>query len=418
MPENDFTAVNRHCLNHLAALAARRRVLPQDDIVGADGAMLLERHKPMEAETLAQLAGRRLRQPLEPLLRLPDFDPPATLRRRGPELAAECRFLRALFPSAADRAACVALLEGLPLNGAVALWLAMLECQGGLDHALRTCLIAVGAARLLGLPRLQQQQVALAALLHDVGELYTDPNHLAAQHTLRLEEWRHVVGHPVLGCRLVGALAGLKQPRPVALAILQHHERLDGSGYPLGSNGAQLETPGQILMLADTVSQLLEGAPDPGGRIEIALKILPGEFDYALVSALCKISREAHEHGAAAPAAGIEVLPRLLRQIGRATPCFWGMKELESSLTPAGRAHLGSSMERFDTIQRALLSTGAGELTAEPEDEELRQELAGVIGEVRWRLRNLARQIVLPLDRLPPTEKAAFLSLADALMED
>ena len=422
MPDADFSTPNPHCLKLLMALAGRRRLSLSADAVDGDGARLRSKGGDVDAPWLAALAGRRLAQPLERLLRLPDFHPQTELRKRCPELVAQCGFLQTLFARPAERSACVAILDGLPLTGPLALWLAALEQQGSLEHALRVCLLATGIARLLNLPAPQQQQAALAALFHDIGELYIDPGHLAAQHTLQPAEWRHVVGHPVLGFKLLTAVSELKQPRAAALAILQHHERLDGSGYPLGSRGAQLEKPGQVLMLADTVSQLLEGNPDFTRRIEIALKILPGEFDYAIVSALCQVSRQAHARAPAAAPAQEEslaaVLPPLLRRIGRATPCFWGMKELESSLSAAGREHLNASMLRFNTIQRALLSTGAGELDAEPEDEDIRQELAGVTGEVRWRLRNLARQIVLPIDKLPPTEKAAFMALASALMDD
>ncbi|OHX21439.1 HD-GYP domain-containing protein [Chromobacterium sphagni] len=295
-------------------------------------------------------------------------------------------------------------------------------------HAISTCRRRsssrsrwpLGLARHLNLSPQEQQQVALAALLHDIGELYIDPAYLAAEHTLQPEEWRHVVNHPVLGCQLLLALGELEQPRPVALAVLQHHERLDGSGYPLSAQGDKLNPGGQVLMLADTICQLLGRQPFFPQRIDIALKILPGEFDYDIVSTLCRINRLSSKHLPPPPVNVPDLskqVQRLLQQIGRLTQRFWAMAELDIGQSPPARKLLDGSMQRFNTIQRAISSTGAGELPHDQKDDELQRELWCVIGETRWRLRNLARQIALRIDKLHPHEQVPFMALANALME-
>lgn len=110
-------------------------------------------------------------------------------------------------------------------------------------------------------------------------------------------------------------------------------------------------------------------------------------------------------------------LQKLLQQIGRLTQRFWAMTELDIGLSPPARKLLDGSMQRFNTIQRAISSTGAGELPHDQKDDELKRELWCVIGETRWRLRNLARQLALRVDQLGRHEQVPFMALANALME-
>ncbi|POZ63948.1 HD-GYP domain-containing protein [Chromobacterium alticapitis] len=420
MRDHDFTTVNPHWLGRLLALPEDCKPVLTEDALDREGLLLLPAGSSPDASWPERLRERRLRQPLEKLLKIDEFEPRLLLPQRSRQLLQDSRFLQALLGHADECATSVAILKMLPLRGAIAIWLAIMHQQGELDHALRVCLLAIGLARHLNLSALEQQQLAIAALMHDIGELYIDPSYLAAQHTLQPEEWRHVVNHPVLGCQLLLALGDLQTPRPVAMAILQHHERLDGSGYPLSAQGDKLNQGGQILMLADTICQLLGRQPFFPQRIDIALKILPGEFDYDIVSTLCRINRLSSK-SLQAPAVDVPDLSKqmqaLLQQIGRLTQRFWAMTELGIGMSPPARKLLDGSMQRFNTIQRAISSTGAGELPHDQKDDELMRELWCVIGETRWRLRNLARQLALRVDKLYAHEQAPFMALANALME-
>lgn len=279
MRDHDFSTVNPHWLGRLLQLPADCRPVLTEDVQDRDGKLLLSAGASPGADWPERLLRKRLKQPLETLLQIEDFEPRLLLPQRSRQLLQESRFLQALLGHADECATSIAIIKMLPLKGAIAAWLAAMRHQDELDHALRVCLLSIGLAKHLNRSAQEQQYLALAALLHDIGELYLDPAYLAAQHTLQPDEWRHIVNHPVLGCQLLLALGELPNPRPVATAVLQHHERLDGSGYPLSLRGDKLNLGGQILMLADTLCQLLACEPFFPQRIDIALKILPGEFD-------------------------------------------------------------------------------------------------------------------------------------------
>jgi len=93
--------------------------------------------------------------------------------------------------------------------------------------------------------------LGLAGLLHDVGKLFVDNALLTAQRKLTTEEFAKVREHPALGHSF---LQGAQFPHEVMEACLQHHERIDGKGYPQGE--AQPSFAGQLVGIVDCYEAL------------------------------------------------------------------------------------------------------------------------------------------------------------------
>ena len=92
-------------------------------------------------------------------------------------------------------------------------------------------------------------------------------------------------------------LAGIEFPWPVSQAVLQHHERLDGSGYPDGLAGEAISLDARILAVADTVEAMTAHRPyRPGIALERALAEVEhgagAQFDPDAVSACLRLFRE------------------------------------------------------------------------------------------------------------------------------
>ena len=103
-------------------------------------------------------------------------------------------------------------------------------------------------ARASGCNAREQELVHTAGLLHDVGKLYfTDA--IFANHKLSSDEWTQVKLHPEQGAEIVGRLDGHDE---VAAIILAHHERIDGTGYPLKLAGADIPRLSRMISIADT----------------------------------------------------------------------------------------------------------------------------------------------------------------------
>ena len=116
-------------------------------------------------------------------------------------------------------------------------------------HSLHVSMVSSMMARLLNWQEQEVYEVALAALLHDVGKLQVPEDILYKTESLTPKEMRIVQGHAVLGFRLLQE-AGVFS-LPVLAGVLQHHERLDGSGYPTSVGQDKMHAYSRVLAIAD-----------------------------------------------------------------------------------------------------------------------------------------------------------------------
>jgi HD-GYP domain-containing protein (c-di-GMP phosphodiesterase class II) len=100
--------------------------------------------------------------------------------------------------------------------------------------------------------------LTLAAHLHDLGEMYIPPEISAKEGALSVADFELVKIHPIKAYEI---LKDIKYPWPVANIILQHHERMNGSGYPKGLKGDEIMMEARILAVADVVCTMLTDRP-------------------------------------------------------------------------------------------------------------------------------------------------------------
>lgn len=115
-------------------------------------------------------------------------------------------------------------------------------------HSRRVTHYAVGTARAMGLGSHELWTLQTAAQLHDMGKLMIDLSYVNKPGPLSKEEWEIMKEHPAMADRFLAPLPFLEEVRPI---IRHHHERLDGSGYPDGLKGDQIDPLTQILTAAD-----------------------------------------------------------------------------------------------------------------------------------------------------------------------
>ena len=125
-------------------------------------------------------------------------------------------------------------------------------------HMSRVALFAERMAQQLGAPSQTVSAVRIAGALHDIGKNGLSNSLLAQETALTHDQRRLVNEHVAIAIRTLGELP---LPPQVLTAIAQHHERLDGSGYPKGLAGAEISTEARILAVADTVEAMLHARP-------------------------------------------------------------------------------------------------------------------------------------------------------------
>ncbi|MGC5326519.1 HD-GYP domain-containing protein [Brevibacillus sp. SYSU BS000544] len=117
------------------------------------------------------------------------------------------------------------------------------------EHSIAVGMLSYTIAKWLKLPEKEWMQIALAGTLVDIGKSKIDPKILWKPTKLTNDEFEEMKKHTLYGYQLIKASPGLNEG--VALAALQHHEREDGSGYPLGLKGNQLHIYSKIVAVAD-----------------------------------------------------------------------------------------------------------------------------------------------------------------------
>jgi putative two-component system response regulator len=118
--------------------------------------------------------------------------------------------------------------------------------------------LAVNIAQRLGLPEQQIDGLRLGSLVHDIGKIYVPAEILNRPGTLSDAEMHLIRTHPEVGYEII---KGVEFPWPVADMILQHHERLDGSGYPRGLKGNEILLEAQIMAIADVIEAMSSHRP-------------------------------------------------------------------------------------------------------------------------------------------------------------
>ena len=169
------------------------------------------------------------------------------------------------------------------------------------EHTRGVALRAVQVGEELGLPPARLRELAIGGLVHDVGKLAVPNEILQKPGALTDEEYDVIKRHPELGSDLVRQLGFSAQ---VARLVLDHHERLDGSGYPRGLGAPDLDIETRILAVCDVFDALLSRRVyRPAWTLDKALELLSREsgtaFDPACVEALERvIEREQGERRA------------------------------------------------------------------------------------------------------------------------
>ena len=98
----------------------------------------------------------------------------------------------------------------------------------------------------------------MAGLLHDIGKIGTPEHILRKEGRLETEERLVIQRHPVIGGRI---LAGIGKLESIREAVLYHHERIDGGGYPSGLKGDQIPLLAKIVGLADAFDAMTSNRP-------------------------------------------------------------------------------------------------------------------------------------------------------------
>ncbi len=265
------------------------------------------------------------------------------------------------------------------------------------EHGVVVALLSARLALEKGAPKSVAVDAAAAGLLHDLGMLHIEPGLLDSSERLSGDDLKPVYVHPITSSLLAEKFAGYS--KSVVRAIVEHHERLDGSGYPRGLAGDAISPLGRILALAEVVTAMFDGQRRfPEQRVSLLLRINPLRYDPAHVATVQRLL-------AATPPTGADnivarsLIERLLR-LAKVLDLWHGsVKSISCELEGALRELIASVDEQNETLQRMLYDAGVSpeQLSAIAgdvgEDAAFRVELWALAEELLWQLHAAANQL-------------------------
>jgi putative nucleotidyltransferase with HDIG domain len=161
-------------------------------------------------------------------------------------------------------------------------------------HSQRVVTFSLRLGRELGLSPDEMRSLEFGAMLHDIGKIGVPDAILRKPAKLTEEEWVNMRQHPVHGREI---LKGINFLQGAARVVAQHHEKWDGSGYPLGLKGADIDINARIFMVADAFDAMISDRVYRAGRsYEEAAEELDRctgqHFDPEIVRAFHRVPRE------------------------------------------------------------------------------------------------------------------------------
>jgi len=161
-------------------------------------------------------------------------------------------------------------------------------------HQQRVTRLACAIAEEMNLSAEQNRTIYMSAMIHDIGKINVPSEILSKPGRLTEPEFQIIQTHPQVGHDI---LKGIAFPWPIAHIILQHHEKMDGSGYPQGLSGEEIYLEARILCVADVVEAMASHRPyRPALGIDKALEEISQSggilYDPDVVDACLKIFAE------------------------------------------------------------------------------------------------------------------------------
>jgi HD-GYP domain-containing protein (c-di-GMP phosphodiesterase class II) len=127
------------------------------------------------------------------------------------------------------------------------------------QHSVNVCALSIILGLSRGYSRLQLQNLGMGAILHDIGKIKIPLEIINKPSSLTYEEYVQVKKHPWEGFKIINSTTNL--PRNAISGILQHHERVDGRGYPRGLSEDSIHENGLIIAVADVFDALVSDRP-------------------------------------------------------------------------------------------------------------------------------------------------------------
>ncbi|SMF23251.1 HD-GYP domain [Alteromonadaceae bacterium Bs31] len=251
--QDPINSANENYLQHLISLPSACSIRVEKDILLASRECLFAAGKELDLQALYRLRGKTLIQPLSLNLSIAEAFDAASLTASVESYLQADPVLLELFEQSdikpLVRQGCGMVCDYSSLRQC--LWLMQKCYPNEFERGLFCAVFTAALYRRKGYEDKNIINAFFAALVHDIAYLFIKPLSQRSNEELKPQEWQQLCLHPELAYELLSFLPLL--PSTISRAVLEHHEEVDGSGYPSGKLAKQLAPLGRMIHLLDSV---------------------------------------------------------------------------------------------------------------------------------------------------------------------
>lgn len=407
-----FSTANPHALAVILEASQTKSIIASRDIFDISGTKLWARDLPVSQALQRKLLDRQLRNPLETCLMAENGVTAQSLVQAMQALLERDTPLRELLRADAGRL--VQEAAHLPLHPVAQLLLSVGQASRpeSFDHAVQA--MALSGVLMIGHGgSTAEVRLAMAGgLLHDLGEMYIDPRcgEADADRALDFTSYQQLVVHPHVGQLLLSQLTDY--PAALARAIAEHHEHLDGSGYPQALQRDAISPLGRLLAVTEGSLAVLRGERPYLARVSVALRVVPGEYDLSWLGRIAEAARTQPALHATRAAEDVQA------RLGRLDAALHAAHAQTAALAvgaeaPALKDALKLARHLLDRLRTGCNASGLW--STESVAAQDAAEVEAVEDELLFRLRAIKRATLLRAGDLSPADAQRLSLLCDGL---
>ena len=288
-----------HYLSAVAAMGQKLGLVLQAPLFDVTGQCIAQSGAKVDRTLLQKMAGNQIANAIDDVVALDDLVDVPALEAEFMTMCQSAELPRLLTLSLGEkhRWRLIAPIAEMYWPRQAQFKLALMRDQWPNLYAHSLCVAMVSAY--LGIceqmPEQRLTQLVAAGLMHDTGMLCMDRSWIDSSYQLTQEERKQLSQHSVTAMQIVQAAGGMGAD--VEDAILEHHERMDGTGYPRQLTGEKISKLGRIVMLAEVVTAIFDkhAGDQPAHRLTLTLKMNRQRYDTELIAHIYRLLKHSPE---------------------------------------------------------------------------------------------------------------------------
>ncbi|WP_126454704.1 HD-GYP domain-containing protein [Sulfuriflexus mobilis] len=282
-------------LRHVTALGDSHDVLTHEDIYAQNGIKLVNKNARINRHLYENLIHHKLLKPIDFSLTINNAVSANSLFKEAKRLIETEPCLKKAVDALNDQELPLRIMSAINLPSPLAFKLTVLRERSlkTFQHSIRVALVSIFLGDKAGFDRDTLNCLATAGMFHDVGILHLNEELLDSSRKFTDQDRHNLYAHPLLGSMI---LEQFPEYHPsISQAVLDHHERLDGSGYPRGLTHEDISELGKVLAIVELATGFLEKytGNDAAAKLQVILKFNSTKYSADLTRHLLSLYKAA-----------------------------------------------------------------------------------------------------------------------------